>query len=60
MLAKSQAGDIVLGESARFQLPQSWQTSFTELMAVETGWSYQRSGRPYPLYKYTGRWNNLA
>ncbi len=59
MLKFAQAGDIVLGESARNQLPLGWY-QFTELMAVSTGWRYIKTGAPYPLYKYNGRWSRLV
>ena len=59
MLNFAEPGDIVLGESARNQLPQSWH-QFTQLMTVTTGWNYIKTGLPYPLYKYTGRWSRLV
>ncbi|MEQ1885530.1 MAG: adenylate/guanylate cyclase domain-containing protein [Bryobacteraceae bacterium] len=59
MLSFAKAGDIVIGESAKNQLPSQWQISFTELFTRETGWSYRATGRSYPLYRYTGRWAKL-
>lgn len=59
MLSFAQPGDIAIGESAKFQLPVTWQASFTEVITTETGWNYKVSGNPYPLYRYTGRWNKL-
>jgi class 3 adenylate cyclase len=56
MLSKASAGEIVLGASAREQLPREWQTQFTELVTMESGWNYTLNGWPYPLYRYTGRW----
>jgi len=59
MLALAQPGEIVLGESVRDALPITRQILYTELVTNETGWSYIATGRPYPLYRYTGRWNTL-
>jgi class 3 adenylate cyclase len=58
MLSFAEPGDIVIGETVRNELPASWH-QFARLMDVSTGWSYLKTGLPYPLYKYTGRWSNL-
>jgi adenylate cyclase len=60
MLSFAEPGEVVLGEAAKDQLPLAWQTAFTELITTETGWTYRQSGRPYGLYRYTGRWNKLV
>lgn len=60
MLRHAKAGDIVLGESARNQLPADWQSNWTELLPTETGWHYRVSGKAYSLYRYTGRWSRLV
>lgn len=60
MLRHAKAGDIVLGESARNQLPADWQSNWTELLSIETGWHYRVSGKAYSLYRYTGRWSRLV
>ena len=60
MLRHAKAGDIVLGESARNQLPSDWQLNWTELFPTETGWLYRVSEKPYSLYRYTGRWSRLV
>lgn len=60
MLSLAQPGEIVLGDSARSQLPLAWRTSFTELITLDTGWTYRSSGFPYPLYRYIGRWTKLV
>lgn len=60
MLRHAKGGDIVLGESARNQLPADWQTNWTELLPIETGWHYRVSGKAYSLYRYTGRWSRLV
>ena len=60
MLSVAKAGDIVLGESAKNQLPITWQASFTEVSTTATGWNYRATGNPYPLYRYTGRWIKLV
>ena len=59
MLAKAEPGEIVLGATARQQLPVHWQTLWTELLTLDTGWIYRASGNAYPLYRYIGRWNEL-
>jgi class 3 adenylate cyclase len=59
MLSFAGPGDIVIGATARLQLPGSWY-QFTKPMDVMTGWSYLKSGLPYILYKYTGRWSTLT
>ena len=59
MLKNAQADELVLGEQARLQLPLAWQTNYTELAMGDTGWTYAVSGRPYLLYRYTGRWSRL-
>ena len=60
MLSKANAGEIVVGDQARLQLPSLWQMSFTELAVQFTGWNYTLSGAPYPLYRFTGRWIRLV
>ncbi len=59
MLAKASAGEIVLGASARDELPPEWQVRHTELADIHTGWVYTISGAPYPLYRFTSRWIGL-
>lgn len=60
MLSLAQPGEIVLGDSAKLQLPSAWQLAFTEVSSDETGWSYRSDGRPYLLHRYTGRWTSLV
>ena len=60
MLAYAKAGEIVVGESARAQLPMDWQRSWTVPIADQTGWVYRKDSTPYRLYRYIGRWNSLA
>ncbi len=60
MLAHAKAGEIVLGEQAKLQLPPSWQASYSTLALADTGWNYTLAGTAYPLYRYTGRWNRLV
>jgi class 3 adenylate cyclase len=55
MLAFAQAGQIVIGESVRNELPREWH-QYTHLLPVSTGWTYVSTGLPYPLYEYIGRW----
>ena len=59
MLKNAQADELVLGEQAKLQLPLEWQTNYTEVAMGDTGWTYVVSGRPYPLFRYTGRWSHL-
>lgn len=60
MLRHAKAGEIVIGEVARNQLPADWQSLWTEPAIADTGWVYRLSGRPYALYRYTGRWSRLT
>lgn len=60
MLKHAKAGDIVVGESARNQLPVDWQKNWTELLQIDTGWHYKLSGKPYSIYRYFGRWSRLV
>lgn len=60
MLRHAGPDDIVLGEFARNQLPELWKSNWTQLMAIETGWYLRATGRPYGLFKYSGRWNQLV
>jgi len=53
------AGEIVIGEAARNQLPQYWQANWTELIALPSGWIHVNDQSPYWLYRYIGRWVNL-
>jgi len=59
MLALVNPGDIALGASARNRLPTSWQTAWTELSPISTGWVHTNSQQPYPLFLYKGRWAKL-
>ncbi len=59
MLGLVKPGDIALGESARNRLPVYWQTTWTELSPISTGWVHSGTNNPYPLYLYTGRWAKL-
>jgi len=56
----AQAGDIVIGESARDLLPDYWKNNWTQIIAEPTGWHYIRDYSPYKLYKYTGRWKDYV
>lgn len=60
MLRHAGPGEIVLGESARNQLPSDWQTYWTELLQITTGWHYSVSGKAYSIYRYLGRWSRLV
>ncbi len=60
MLGIVKPGDIALGAAARNRLPVPWQTLWTILSPVSTGWVYTDSNLPYPLYLYTGRWARLV
>jgi len=60
MLARAKPGEIVLGDQAKLQLPMIWQTRFTELAVLFTGWNYTLTGLPYPLYRFMGRWIRLV
>ena len=59
MLRLAGENEIVLGEAAKNQLPIDWQLLWTEAHPANTGWIYRQSMKPYPLYKYTGRWSRV-
>lgn len=60
MLGLVKPGEIALGATAKNLLPTQWQTNWTTLSLVSTGWVYTDTNLPYPLYLYTGRWANLV
>lgn len=60
MLRNAGGQEIVIGQSARDQLPLDWQIQYTQAHPEATGWFYRATGLPYLLYKYTGRWSRLA
>ena len=55
----AQAGEIVIGESAKNLLPAVWANSWAELVSEPSGWIYTATGIPYKLYKYIGRWKSF-
>jgi class 3 adenylate cyclase len=59
MLAFADAGGIVIGATVRDGIPSAWH-QFTQQMSITTGWIYRKTGSPYLLYKYTGRWKQPA
>lgn len=56
MLRYAEAEQIVLGNNAKNKLPFEWQRTYTQLLPINTGWSYRETGLAYSLYLYTGRW----
>lgn len=56
----AQAGEIVIGESAKNLLPANWANSWAELIPEPSGWTYTATGAPYRLFKYNGRWKNFG
>jgi class 3 adenylate cyclase len=59
MLNNAAPNEIVIGELAKNALPFGWQTQYTTILQATSGWVYKKSGLPYNLYKYIGRWINL-
>jgi class 3 adenylate cyclase len=55
ILGFAEPDNIVIGESVCLRLPAEWRR-FCELSTISSGWVYRRTGFPYPLYRYTGRW----
>jgi adenylate cyclase len=55
MLGKAEAGEIIIGEKVLSALPAGW-LKFCELKIVDSGWIYAATGKPYPFYRYIGRW----
>lgn len=56
MLAVAKAGELLIGENVRKQLPEYWRSTWTSLHSYHTGWIYRASGLPYSFYLYNGRW----
>lgn len=59
MLRMANKNEIVIGASVRGMLPTSWQNNWTAVVPEETGWTYLKTGEPYALYRYFGRWKQL-
>jgi class 3 adenylate cyclase len=59
MIGLVKPGDIAIGAVARNRLPPLWQTNWTVLSPISTGWVQADTNAPYPLYLYTGRWARL-
>jgi adenylate cyclase len=60
MLSLLKANQIGLGSAARDRLPETWRTAWTTLLDVSTGWVFNGTTTPYPLYLYSGRWSTLV
>lgn len=54
MLAIADADSVFIGEAVLLQLEPDWQAFATE--RFDTRWTYSSDGRPYPCYRFTGRW----
>ena len=54
MLAIADADSVFVGESVLLQLPRDWQELATE--RFDTRWTYSSDRRPYPCYRFIGRW----
>jgi adenylate cyclase len=52
--------EIVIGHAVKVLLPDDWQRQWTELLPLDTGWSYTASGEPCLIYKYKGRWAKVV
>jgi adenylate cyclase len=59
MLSLLKANQIGLGSAARDRLPETWRPAWTTLSDVSTGWVFNGTTTPYPLYIYSGRWSTL-
>lgn len=59
MLSVAKAGELLLGESVKKELPEVWQNSWTSLHTYRTGWVYRSTNLPYSFYLYNGRWSKL-
>lgn len=59
MLKHVGKNEILIGENAKQQLPVTWQLNWVSPYDIPSGWTYTRSGLPYKIYKYNGRWNRL-
>ena len=52
------AGEIVIGDTAKNLLPETWANAYTKVIPEPSGWTYIATGNPYKIYKYTGRWKD--
>jgi adenylate cyclase len=59
MLKHAAADEIVIGDFAKNKLPIAWQTNWTKISPVNTGWIYRATGSQYPIHVYSGRWIKL-
>jgi adenylate cyclase len=59
MLSLLKASEIGLGSAARDRLPTAWRSAWTTLSDESTGWVFNGTTTPYPLYLYSGRWSTL-
>lgn len=56
MLELATPDTILIGDNLNRGLPQSWSERFSVLETIESGFLYKTSGRPYPVWRYQGRW----
>jgi adenylate cyclase len=56
MLAVAKENMILLGDQMLSGLPSAWVQQMVELESLETGWTYRQSNKPYPFWRYKGRW----
>ena len=56
MLAIAKENTILLGDQMLPGLPSAWVQQMVELESLETGWSYRQPQKPYPFWRYKGRW----
>jgi class 3 adenylate cyclase len=59
LLALGSAGDVLLGDNAKRDLPIDWQLQWSVPLGVPTGWTFTQSGLAYPAWRFTGRWARL-
>lgn len=57
MLSFGSAGEMLIGDGLKENLPEEWK-KFTSPLKKESGIVYKETQRPYIFYKYTNRFTN--
>ena len=60
ILKFAQPDQIIMSDFAKTKLPIDWQIQYTQMLPINSGWTYKATGQPYPIYAYTGRWARLT
>jgi class 3 adenylate cyclase len=55
MLSSAEPDELVIGDRVVRNLPVEWHR-YCVIKPTSSGWVYVPTGKPYPFYRYTGRW----